>query len=240
MPLIIISGLPASGKSTRAQELHKYFSGRSKSVHIVSENVAIPKAGFQKNDYFASSQNEKIVRADLKSETIRLLNKHDVVILDAGNYIKGYRYELYCASKAARTPQCTLFCGAARDVAWQMNSQRAETVQAALADDSAAPIDNSSVAYTREIFDALCMRFEEPVANSRWDAPLFVCIPSHERLDLDAIYAALYECKAPPPNLSTQNVSIWWLFFFPIFIEVEEKFILQKYKFVYIILSLNK
>lgn len=207
MPLIIISGLPSSGKSRRATELRDYFVGRSKPAHIVTENMAIPKAGFQKNEYFASSQHEKVVRADLKSEAVRRLNKTDVVILDAGNYIKGYRYELYCASKAARTTQCTLFCGSTQPMAWQMNGNRTITEQPELAAIADVPLDNSCVAYTREIFDALCMRYEEPVPSSRWDAPLFMCMPTDERLDLDAIFAALFESKAPPPNQSTQNVS---------------------------------
>lgn len=90
MPLIVISGLPASGKSNRAKELQVFFTEKGKKVHMVSENEAIPKAGFQKDEYFADSQKEKVVRSDLKSEAIRLLNKEDVVILDAGNYIKGF------------------------------------------------------------------------------------------------------------------------------------------------------
>lgn len=203
MPLVVISGLPSSGKSTRAQELQTHFIGLGKNVHLISENGAVPKAGFQKNEFFESSQKEKIVRADLKSETIRLLNKNDVVILDAGNYIKGYRYELYCASKAARTPQCTLFCGIPKENAWQLNVKRTIEQQDDLQLEE--PISNSCVAYSREIFDALCLRYEEPHANSRWDSPLFTVFPGDE-LDLTAIYAALYESKAPPPNQSTQNV----------------------------------
>lgn len=58
-------------------------------MRVVSENSAIPKAGFRKNEYFDDSKKEKIVRSDLKSEALRLLNKDDVTILDAGNYIKG-------------------------------------------------------------------------------------------------------------------------------------------------------
>lgn len=89
MPLIILTGFPSSGKTRRSQELADYFRERDKTVHIVSENAAIPKSGFAKNPYFADSQSEKVVRAHLKSETIRLLTKDNVVILDGGNYIKG-------------------------------------------------------------------------------------------------------------------------------------------------------
>lgn len=221
MPLIIITGYPSSGKTKRTNELANYFRGRDKVVHIVSENLAIPKAGFAKNEYFSDSQKEKIVRSDLKSEAIRLLTKDNVVILDAGNYIKGknfnyilrtfclkhfisvgYRYELYCASKAARSTQCTIYCAIPSESAWAFNQQRTANDVIELNE-----VDNSSVPYTREIFDALKLRYEEPIANNRWDSPLFTLLPDFD-LPIDDIYSALYEKKPPPPNLATQNVSI--------------------------------
>lgn len=204
MPLIIISGLPSSGKSTRALQLQDFFTKQGKVTKIVTENVAIPKAGFQKNEYFADSLKEKIVRADLKSEALRLLNKEDVVIFDAGNYIKGYRYELYCATKSARTAQCTIFCGISKDNAWQFNCNRSKTEQNLNGSDE--EINNADVMYTQEIFDALCLRFEEPHGNSRWDSPLFTIFPEDE-VNFDGIYKALFESTLPPPNKSTQNVS---------------------------------
>lgn len=196
MPLIIISGLPASGKSTRSSELREYFFNRGKSVRVVSEDEAITNAGFAKNEFFASSPKEKLVRADLKSAALRLLNNEDVVILDAGNYIKGYRYELYCASKAVRTTQCTLFCAIPTAKAWEFNERRAER--------DTQPDDGSK--YTKEVFDSLCVRFEEPHGNNRWDSPLFTVLPE-DQLDVEAIYGALFENKPPPPNKSTQCVS---------------------------------
>lgn len=228
-----MTGYPSSGKSHRTNELKEFFIQRGKNVKIVSENVAIPKAGFQKNEYFADSQKEKIVRADLKSEAVRLLSKDDVVILDAGNYIKGilirislhssaplkhwirsrltagYRYELYCASKAARTTQCTLFCAISADNAWTFNQQRQsdDTIDVNDANDAEMPsLSNSSVPYTREIFDALILRYEEPISNNRWDSPLFTVIADMQ-MNKDDIFAALFEKKPPPPNQSTQNVS---------------------------------
>lgn len=89
MPIIIVSGYPCSGKTTRVKELKEYFLNKGKKVEIISENIATSKAGFHKNELFADSQKEKIIRSDLKSESNRILNKDDVVILDAGNYIKG-------------------------------------------------------------------------------------------------------------------------------------------------------
>lgn len=103
MPLIIIVGCPSSGKSTRAKELQDFFeSQKQKVVHVISENEIVKSSGMLKNDVYESSQKEKVIRADLKSNSLRKLNKNDLVIIDGGNYIKGFRYEIYCASKSAR------------------------------------------------------------------------------------------------------------------------------------------
>nr|XP_013101308.1 unnamed protein product [Stomoxys calcitrans] len=205
MPLIVISGFPASGKTKRALELKSHFEKRGKKVHHISENKAIPKAGFHKNVYFGDSQKEKMVRSDLKSEALRLLDKESVVILDAGNYIKGYRYELFCATKAARSTQCTLFCGIQNERAWEFNLLRngEETEDLANIEDVSL-LDNSNVPYSKEIFNGLCMRFEEPHGNCRWDSPLFVSFPDDE-LEFESIFSALFESKPLPPNQSTQN-----------------------------------
>lgn len=217
MPLIILCGLPSSGKSTRSKELKEYFEGTGKKVHLVSENFIVPKTCHQKNDYFADSQKEKMCRADLKSEALRLLTPSNVVILDAGNYIKGYRYELYCASKETRNNKCTLFCGITQEQAWDFNQKRTVTTQDL--DVDVEKLDNSHVAYTKEIFDLVCQRFEEPQSNNRWDSPLFVCFPG-EKLDLEGIDAAIFSKKPPKPNQSTQSVSCFYCYHFNVKVTV--------------------
>lgn len=52
MPLILITGVPSSGKTTRTSELQNYFLDRGKVVHIVSEAEQIAKAGFNKNNFY--------------------------------------------------------------------------------------------------------------------------------------------------------------------------------------------
>ncbi|XP_017096144.1 protein KTI12 homolog [Drosophila bipectinata] len=205
MPIVVITGLPASGKSTRARQLRDHFEEKGKRVHLITENEAVPKALFEKNSHAGDSQKEKVVRSDLKSEASRNLNKDDLVILDAGNYIKGYRYEIYCMTKAARTNQCTLFCCIPQEQAWEFNSKRTATDELPPeAETPEQPVNNSDVPYTREIFDALCMRYEEPQSNNRWDSPLVVALPE-DTLDVEAIYKSLYETRPLPPNQSTQN-----------------------------------
>uniref|UniRef100_A0A1B0BDY1 Protein KTI12 homolog n=1 Tax=Glossina palpalis gambiensis TaxID=67801 RepID=A0A1B0BDY1_9MUSC len=205
MPLIVMCGLPASGKTRRCRELQHYFESREKLVYVLSENRAVPKAGFRKNDHFIDSQKEKLIRSDLKSEVLRFLDKTCVVILDAGNYIKGYRYELFCATKAARSTQCCVFCGIQKEQAWEFNLQRngKETTEVEKMENDSIQ-DNSNIPYIKDTFEGLCMRFEEPHSNCRWDNPLFVNFPE-DKLDFDNIFAALFESKPLPPNQSTQN-----------------------------------
>uniref|UniRef100_A0A8D0DZD8 Protein KTI12 homolog n=1 Tax=Salvator merianae TaxID=96440 RepID=A0A8D0DZD8_SALMN len=104
MPLVVLCGLPGSGKSRRAEELRAALSskeedGGERRVFVVAE-VALAAGG----------------RAALRAEAERVLSRRDVVIVDAGSELKSFRYELYCLSKQAGTPHCVLLCpgGAAR------------------------------------------------------------------------------------------------------------------------------
>ncbi|XP_043786020.1 protein KTI12 homolog [Apis laboriosa] len=187
MPVILMTGIPCSGKTTRTCELKEYFINEAKKkVEIINEIDVVTKTGFDRNKFFADSKNEKRVRSDIKSSIQRLLNINDILIIDASNYIKGYRYEIYCMTKLYKTPQCTIFCNIPVEHAWLWNIKRPEYEQ-----------------YNRDIFDALVMRYEAPDNKNRWDIPLFNISPEDE-LKFDDIYKSLYEVKAPKPNLSTQ------------------------------------
>ena len=66
--------------------------------------------------YFFSEYNnkdatsEKIARAALKSAVDHAINQDTLVILDSMNYIKGYRYELFCLARGANTQHCVIWC----------------------------------------------------------------------------------------------------------------------------------
>lgn len=142
MPLIILTGVPCSGKTTRAHELQQFFEEHGKQVHIISECDQIVKAGFEKNNFYADSNKEKHIRGLLKSEMLKLISPSNVVILDALNYIKGYRYELFCGTKANMSTQCTIHTEINREQAWTLNEKR----------------PNVQEKYDRATFDALVMR----------------------------------------------------------------------------------
>ncbi|XP_032668076.1 protein KTI12 homolog [Odontomachus brunneus] len=194
MPLIVITGNPCSGKTTRSLELKNYFEKRLKgteqSVEIISESDAIITAGYDKNMFYADSKKEKAVRSAIKSDIQRRLDTRNLLIFDGSNYIKGYRYEIYCMTKLYKTPQCTIYCDVPVEHGWMLNNQRTESDR-----------------YSRETFDALVARYETPNGKNRWDAPLFA-VTLEDELIGDEIYKSLYEVKAPKPNQSTQNAPL--------------------------------
>ncbi|XP_067004053.2 protein KTI12 homolog [Anabrus simplex] len=188
MPVILITGIPSSGKSYRCNELRTYFENeRKRKVLVISENEIIRSSKTDKNDAFNDSAKEKTIRAQMMSDAVRLMNTDDVLIIDAGNYIKGYRYELYCAIKNNGTTQCLIHCALPVETAWQWNCERDEKEQ-----------------YNRNIFDALVMRYEAPDSRNRWDSPL-VTVFLKDDLPFENVYQLLYERKPPPPNQSVQG-----------------------------------
>ena len=185
MPLVLITGIPCSGKSKTAKSIKDSLEEKDKKVILISEDDILKQQNQDKNIVLNDSLQEKTLRADLKGKVIRHLTKETVVILDALNYIKGYRYELYCASKSVKTTQVTVHCDISPPTSWQWNESR------------------NSDKWTKETFDALVMRYEAPIGTNRWDSPLFLSLEAIP-LNLEAVEAALFDRKPPPPNMSTQ------------------------------------
>ncbi|XP_067829485.1 protein KTI12 homolog isoform X1 [Heptranchias perlo] len=185
MPLVVLCGFPCSGKSRRAAQLSEYLRETAAGRKVVE--VGDESLGVERNSVYADSRKEKDLRGALKAEVERKINKEDVVIVDSLNYIKGYRYELFCLIKHAQTPHCLIHCETAVDVCSSWNQNRELEKQ-----------------YTQEIFDALVMRFEAPESRNRWDSPLFT-IQKDDTLPFEAISNAIFHRKAPPPNQSTLN-----------------------------------
>ncbi|KAA0714897.1 Protein KTI12 -like protein [Triplophysa tibetana] len=184
MPLVVLCGYPCSGKTRRAHELRDYFSQNTeRKVHVVGDG----DQGIDKNSVYSDSQKEKNLRGVLRAEVERKVNKDDIVILDSLNYIKGYRYELFCLIKHTQTPHCLVYCLTSAEVSSECNKAREADSQ-----------------YTQEILDGLILRFEAPDSRNRWDSPLFT-IQIEDALPFEAISDALFKRKAPPPNQSTQT-----------------------------------
>jgi len=210
MPLVMMTGLPSSGKSRTARKLCSYLEERQKIVHMVSEEGMLPK-GKSKNEVFSDSGLEKEVRSAVKSAAVRLLSKDTVVIVDGSNYIKGFRYEVWCASKATKTTQCTVQCDVSPEDARKWNEKR-RLGSADTGDCENEDSIPSAVAYDPEVFDGLVMRYETPNADNRWDSPLILQLADDKRPESEGpdsvceqVFNALFNRAPPPPNQSTQN-----------------------------------
>lgn len=93
---------------------------------------------------------------------------------DGMNYIKGFRYQLYCEAKAMQTTNCVVHVGTQPDQCRKWNSQRPEEEK-----------------YEEEVFENLIFRYEEPNGMSRWDAPLFPIPVEDADPPCEAIWEAL-------------------------------------------------
>lgn len=180
MPLIIMVGGPCSGKSSAAIKLKEYIEKeKNKKCHIINEEE------FQLNkiEAYKDSASEKIHRAKLKSETEKLLDDNSVVILDSLNYIKGYRYELYCLVRNFKTRHCIVYCKTEKEICQKMNTIKSE--------------------YTEDLLLDLYSRMEEPIPSNRWDNPLHF-VYFEENPDYEGIFNCLFEGKRPRDPVSTK------------------------------------
>lgn len=152
MPLIVLCGIPGSGKTTKANELKKYFEEKhNKIVEIINEE----SLNLDKNVYYGSAIKEKEHRAFLKSNCEKKLSNETITILDSSNYIKGYRYEIYCLSRQYKITQCVVYLKTSISTCKEYNMY------------------NESNNFNDEQFIEIGKRMEEPNPRNRWDSPLF-------------------------------------------------------------------
>jgi protein KTI12 len=135
------------------------------------------------------SFSEKQTRGKVKAAVERLVSKDAVVIADSMNYIKGYRYELYCVARAMRTPHCVVYCDTPIDTVKEWNSKRPSQEQ-----------------YDEKLLSELFTRMEVPNGNNRWDNPLF-SLKLNDATPLQEISnAMLNPTHTLKPNVSTLPV----------------------------------
>ncbi|CAJ1938246.1 unnamed protein product [Cylindrotheca closterium] len=168
MPCLIVTGYPSAGKTTICGLLKERALLRQEieEVQIVNEEFACPD--YSKNECYANSLREKQTRAAMKSSFDRAVgitktqnkpsksNSKTLIILDSLNYIKGFRYELHCISKAA---------GEKHAILWVLNSM--ETVE------QWNQSRSKERAYQPALLKELIQRYEPPDDRNRWDKPLY-------------------------------------------------------------------
>ncbi|CAI9625193.1 unnamed protein product [Alternaria burnsii] len=200
MPLVLISGFPSAGKTTRAVQLKEYFESKIASsppdartsrlkVHLINDQTL----GVSRSVYH-TAKAEKDARAEEYSAVKRVLSRDDIVIADGLNYIKGFRYQLYCEAKALQTPSCVLHIGTPAERCRENNKKL-------LAD------KDCDGGYDDDDFENLIFRYEEPNGMTRWDSPLFIVVEQDEKPPCDQIWDAMVgsdgKMKMVKPNLAT-------------------------------------
>ncbi|VDM62489.1 unnamed protein product [Angiostrongylus costaricensis] len=199
MPLLVVTGYPSCGKSTIVQRIGEFIASRGKEAFIVRDD---DYTLFSRNDY-NNLAKEKEHRSFLRSSVEKNLNQKTIVICDALNYIKGYRYELFLLAKLCRTTYAVVHSGADESTCKWLNKQKEEHVR-----------------YKETTIDDLITRYEKPDSRNRWDSPLFEVkigkIPDDMNVDLeypspkfatipmDEIFKWICEGVALTQNQSTQ------------------------------------
>jgi protein KTI12 len=128
MALITFSGYPSSGKTRRAIQLKDYLdrhlpdNSQAQKVVILSDNsVNIDRSSYDgdalipffnpflliRNDAI-DSRSEKSARAALFAAVQRQMGQDTILIVDTLNYIKGFRYQLYCTAREFKLRVCTV------------------------------------------------------------------------------------------------------------------------------------
>ncbi len=130
MALLTISGYPCSGKTTRAVQIKEAFEKRisdgsysgpaTKVVLISDDTLGLSREGYNgtlmpprfklswRLTYITDGRAEKPQRGALFTALQRHLTKSTIVIIDGLNYIKGFRYQMYCVARECNVRVATV------------------------------------------------------------------------------------------------------------------------------------
>lgn len=185
MPLVIVCGLPCSGKTAVAEAVAAHLrEARGAEVVVVNEEAL----GLSRSRVYSSAAEEKRARSALRAAVERSVSRRVTVVADTeANHIKGMRYELHCRAREAQTPHCTVFVDTPPDECRRRNEAREE---------------GSDGRYEEKAMEDLLVRLEVPDGARRWDKPLFV-VPPGAQPPLEAVAAAALDGKPPQQSLAT-------------------------------------
>ncbi|CAE6439142.1 hypothetical protein ACGC1H_006900 [Rhizoctonia solani] len=191
MALVTFSGFPSSGKTRRTDQLRAYLEQKLQEDHeetkgwkvsvLSDEALNIPRSSYDE------SRLEKPARSALLSAIVRDLSKNTILIVDSLNYIKGFRYQIYCAAREVGVRVATVFVVATPDLCREWNQKRENR-------------------YSDATFDNLIQRYEEPNSMVRWDAPLFTVPWTDETVPGEDIWRAITLGDKRPANQAVASI----------------------------------
>uniref|UniRef100_A0A0N5BVQ1 Protein KTI12 homolog n=1 Tax=Strongyloides papillosus TaxID=174720 RepID=A0A0N5BVQ1_STREA len=190
MPLLVVFGKPCSGKSKIIDDFVHYLQEK---YNIPHEKIKVIRDSdnteFSTNIY-DNAKLEKDHRSLLKSLVDENLKKDVLVIIDALNYIKGYRYELHCIAKKVQTKFALLIINEDDNKCCDMNKM-------------------INMKYDERILKEIFMRMEYPNSKDFWDKPnVTIETPTTKEKDdnigtFDQLYHLLFEGVSLVSNKST-------------------------------------
>ncbi|KAG9315484.1 chromatin associated protein KTI12 [Chiua virens] len=193
MALITISGYPCAGKTRRATQIKDHlerrladpsYTGPSLTVTVISDDALnIPRSAYD------DSRSEKPARAALFTALQRQLGHDRIVIVDSLNYIKGFRYQMYCVAREAKVRMCTVYVITPPDQCRAWNQIR------------------EGASYAADTVDNLIQRYEEPSSMVRWDSPLFTIPWTDPDVPADELWRTITQGYVKPPNTGTQAIA---------------------------------
>ncbi|KAI0769751.1 chromatin associated protein KTI12 [Trametes elegans] len=193
MAFITISGYPSSGKTRRAEQLRAHFETRLQDPSYEGPKLKVVVVSDDSLNISRSVYNdgraEKPARGALFTAVQRQMGQDTILIVDSMNYIKGFRYQMYCAAREHKLRVCTVFVVATHEQCKEWNASRED-----------------GRAYAPETLENLLMRYEEPSSMVRWDSPLFTVPWTDPDVPIDDIWRAVTEGNVKPPNAGTQAV----------------------------------
>jgi protein KTI12 len=158
MALIVLCGVPGSGKTTLAHNLKPLFEALGRDCVIVPEPSVEDGA-------FSAAHLETQARSDYKAAVHRALLPGRVAIADGMNFIKGFRYELFCFAREIGVGFCCAFCSCS----------------------DADAFERSRARYPEKTLRELIARMEAPSARNKWDRPLVVVADPADRPTLEKV-----------------------------------------------------
>ena len=130
----------------------------------------------------------------------------NIVIADGLNYIKGYRYELYCIARTASAAYCCAWIGA--DAAVRTNGQETGIAKCIRLNAKRRKEQGVDAGYDDKDLRDLYLRFEAPDDRNRWDAPLVrvvaATLPESENGDkIETLSSSLSDVNVSGDKVST-------------------------------------
>ncbi|KAG6897412.1 hypothetical protein C0992_001919 [Termitomyces sp. T32_za158] len=209
MALVTISGFPCSGKTRRAEQiratlddllLDKDYQGPISKVVVLSDDVLnLNRSSYNEcqvanflNESPSDSHSEKPARGTLFTAMQRQMALDTILIVDGLNYIKGFRYQMYCAAREMKLRVCTIHVVALKEQCREWNMTRQD--------------GHAYLPETARSLENLMFRYEEPSSMVRWDSPLFTVLWDENAPPMSQIWSALTKGHIKPPNSGTLSV----------------------------------